>query len=165
MVDEREKPHNSSVDRAARILFPFTFLLCAALRGSPGPPIMGGVPSALRLRPARCCRGWPRADPLPQRDDLTKVICVMYRHAVELIAHGQPRLHLQRQTLRLLAQRCRSAGAVQELFHEVVPLLLVLGRRAREELTGRICPLKDTLLVPYNVPELLIDRMRCAVRA
>ena len=47
--------------------------------------LLGGVAPGLRLRLGRHPRGRPRADPLPQRNDFAKVICVMYRHTVQFV--------------------------------------------------------------------------------
>ena len=44
----------------------------------------------------RSRRGRPCADPLPQRDDFAKVICVMYGDAIQLVAECQARLYLAR---------------------------------------------------------------------
>ena len=64
----------------------------------------------------------------------------MYRHTVQLVGERRARQYLERQPLRRLPQRCRHAGAVHEHSHKVVPLLLMLRRRARVPVAGRTPP-------------------------
>ena len=58
----------------------------------PVQPLVGRVAPRLRLRLVRRCRGRPRADSLPQRNDFAKVICVMHRHTGQLVGQCQARL-------------------------------------------------------------------------
>ncbi len=78
---------NVRVDRAAR--FHSTFAAPRLMRNTLPPlrsnELLGGVAPGLRLRLGRRSRGRPRADPLPQRNDFAKVICVMYRHTVQFV--------------------------------------------------------------------------------
>lgn len=89
----------------------------------------------------------------------------MYRHTVQLVGHCHARLYLERQPLRRLPQRCRSASAVQEHSYQVVPLMVVLRRRARVPVASRVARRDDTLLVRHHVPQLLVDRVRRAVHS
>ena len=101
----------------------------------------------LRLRPVRRFPGRPGADPLPQRHDLAEVVGVMDRHTIQLVGQCHARLQLVRQPRGRLLQRCRSASAVQEHSHQVVPLILVFARRSRVPVAVRVARRDDTLLV------------------
>jgi len=109
-------------------------------------------------------RAWrPRTHPLAQRYDLSEVICAVDCHTIEFIGQCHARLDLGRQPLGLKPQRCGSASTLQEQGHQIVPLALMLWRRARVEFAVRVTRCEDTLLVSHKVPEFFVDRVRCAL--
>ena len=110
-------------------------------------------------------RQTPAAEPRPLPPATREILELGAARLRDYQGEAYARLYLERQPLRRLPQRCRSASAVQEHSHQVVPLVLVLRRRAWVHVAGRVVRLDDTLLVRHNMPQLLVDRVRRAVRA